>query len=442
MNGNEVRLVAALSSWGDEAALYNAFSSGAGGRIVLVGRATHLAQLEDQVRTYQANVVLIDHQLVKNTEGEKALADLIQRLRHNAEYPIVTIGVVYDPRWTQIFEEMGALGHITGPIGPQQIEELRNDLPVAIQIAYQERLRPDYIQRFSDSALRIIDSGAWQRHQIAIWSTKGGVGKTFISREIAVALGVLADRRTLLIDADMNCGKHHLHLPISADRNVYSLATVYKANRNTLTPAMVQQHLQRYQGTNLYILPGVYDMTLGGAEVLNGPQGEDFANALMDTVDTMGWDFVVWDLGQSYFVPMHLVPLRRASLILVIVTAEKSTAITVELALEGLRKQIAIEPERFRLLINMWDESLGLSARELVERTKLPEFARIPYDGSLSVHKSLNYAKPFVLEKPNPVSDALINAVAGIYRPLTTIWAKRGGAVHKERKLPFPFLRR
>jgi Mrp family chromosome partitioning ATPase len=313
MSDKEIRLVAALTAWGDEAALYNAFSSGEGRGIVLVGRAAHLAQLEDQARTYQANVVLIDHQIAKSTEGEKALADLIQRLRHNPEYPIVTIGVVYDPKWTQIFEQMGALGHVAGPIGPQQIEELRNDLPVAIQIAYQERLRPDYVQRFSDSALRIIDSGAWQKHQIAIWSTKGGVGKTFLSREIAVALGVLADRRTLLIDADMNCGKHHLHLPITAERNVYSLATVYRANRNTLSPAMVQQHLQRYQATNLYILTGVYDMTLGGAEVLNGPQGEAFANALMDTVEAMGWDFVIWDLGQSYFVPMHLVPLRRSA---------------------------------------------------------------------------------------------------------------------------------
>ena len=441
MSDKEIRLVAALTAWGDEAALYNAFSSGEGRGIVLVGRATHLAQLEDQVKTYQANVVLIDHQIAKSTEGEKALADLIQRLRHNPEYPIVTIGVVYDPKWTQIFEQMGALGHITGPIGAQQIEELRNDLPVAIQIAYQERLRPDYVQRFSESALRIIDSGAWQKHQIAIWSTKGGVGKTFLSREIAVALGVLADRRALLIDADMNCGKHHLHLPITAERNVYSLATVYRANRNTLSPAMVQQHLQRYQATNLYILTGVYDMTLGGAEVLNGPQGEAFANALMDTVEAMGWDFVIWDLGQSYFVPMHLVPLRRCSLILVIATAEKSTAMTVQLALEGLRKEIAIEPERFRLLINMWDESLGLSARELVELLKLPEFARIPYDGSLSVHKSLNYARPLVLEKPNPISDAIINAVAGLYRPISAIWAKRGGAVHKERKL-IPFLKR
>jgi MinD-like ATPase involved in chromosome partitioning or flagellar assembly len=190
MSDKEIRLVAALTAWGDEAALYNAFSSGEGRGIVLVGRAAHLAQLEDQARTYQANVVLIDHQIAKSTEGERALADLIQRLRHNPEYPIVTIGVVYDPKWTQVFESMGALGHITGPIGAQQIEELRNDLPVAIQIAYQERLRPDYVQRFSDSALRIIDSGAWQKHQIAIWSTKGGVGKTFLSREIAVALGV------------------------------------------------------------------------------------------------------------------------------------------------------------------------------------------------------------------------------------------------------------
>ncbi|MGQ9889793.1 MAG: AAA family ATPase [Aggregatilineales bacterium] len=426
--GREIRLVAALTAWADENALFNAY--GGQGPVRLMARASTLAQLEDQVKLHRANVVLIDHQIASGREGDAALVDVIQRLRHNPEYPIITFGVVYDPRWVQVFEDAGALGHISGPITPVQIQQLNDDLPVALQMAYQERLRPDYVHRFSDSALRLIDSGAWQRQDIAIWSPKGGVGKTFLAREIAVTLGVLADRRVLLIDADMNCGDQHTHLGLRTDRNVYSLATVFKANGNTLTPAMVQQHLTRYQG-NLQVLVGVFDMTLGGADVLVGRQGEAFANALMDTLPAMGFDFIILDLGQKFFEPMHLVPLRRSTLNLVVVTAELSTALETELALNELRKQIKLDAQRFRLLINKWDDRLGLSAGELVKRTGLPEFARIPYDLTLGVQISLNQKKPLVLDKPNEISDAIINAVTGLYRPIETIWRKRGGQTQK-----------
>lgn len=427
----EIRMVAALTSWADENALFNAFLGESGGPIRMMGRATSLAQLEDQVRLYRANVVLIDHQIGTGREGPEALVTVIQRLRHNPEYPIITFGVVYDPAWVKGFEDAGALGHIAGPITPLQIQQLRDDLPVALQIAYQERLRPDYVHRFSESALRMIDSGAWQRQDIGIWSPKGGVGKTFLSREIAVALGVLCDRRVLLIDADMNCGDQHTHLNLRPDKNIFSLATVFKANGNVLTPAMVQQHLTRYQG-NLQVLLGVFDMTLGGSEVLIGRQGEAFANALMDTLPAMGFDFVIWDLGQKFFEPLHLVPLRRSTLNLVVVTAELSTAMETELALGELRKQIRLDAQRFRLLINKWDERLGLSARELVEHTGLPEFARIPYDLTLGVQISLNQKRPMMLDKPNEITDAIANAIAGLYRPMETVWAKRGGHTPKK----------
>jgi hypothetical protein len=134
---------------------------------------------------------------------------------------------------------------------------------------------------------------------------------------------------------------------------------------------------------------------------------------------------------------MHLVPLRRCSLNLVVVTGEKSTALEMEMALGEMRsqRQLALDNTRFRLLINKWDDRLGLDARELVRRMGLPEFARIPYSGDLSVDLSLNQSRPLVLDAPGAVSNAVVGAVKGLYRPVEAIWEKRGGRARRKFRL-------
>ena len=237
-----------------------------------------MSDVDEVVRRYHANVFLIDHQMARGAGAGEALITLVQRLRHNPEYPIITFGLCYDPTWVKTFEEAGALGTVNGPLTELELQRLNDELPVAMNKAMQERLRPDYISRFSDSAITLIDSGAWQRQTISVWSTKGGVGKSFLAREIAVALGVICDRRTLLVDADMNCGDQHTYLRLSPNQNIWGLAKVFKTNGNTLTPAMVQQYLTPY-AANLSVLLGAHDMAMTAQAELRGRQGEAYAEA-------------------------------------------------------------------------------------------------------------------------------------------------------------------
>ncbi len=435
---NHIRLVSALTTMGDENALFSTYPAAGPNKIRFVARAQSLSDVEEVVRRYHANVFLIDHQMARGAGAGEALITLVQRLRHNPEYPIITIGLCYDPTWVKTFEEAGALGTVNGPLTTLELQRLNDELPVAMNKAMQERLRPDYISRFSDGAIKLIDSGAWQRQTISVWSTKGGVGKSFLAREIAVALGVICDRRTLLVDADMNCGDQHTYLRLSPNQNIWGLAKVFKTNGNTLTPAMVQQYLTPY-AANLSVLLGAHDMAMTAQAELRGRQGEAYAEALLDTLGAMGFDFIIFDLGQNFAEPMHLVPLKRCSLNLVVVTSEKSTALEMEMALNGLRneRELKLDNARFRLLLNKWDDRIGLDARELIHRLGLPEFARVPFGTDLKVDISLNQSKPLVLDPPNEVSNAIIGAVNGLYRPLETLWSGRKGKAKKKFRLPF-----
>lgn len=431
-----IRIVCALTTMADEGALFTAYPSSGPGKVRLMARAQHLHDIEAVVERYNANVVIIDHQVAGGLDAGPALVALIQRLRHRPGSPVVTFGVCYEPSWVKTFEEAGALGTIHGPITPMSVDQLNAELPVALNKALTERMQPAYLQKFSDGAIRLIDSGAWQRHVCTFWSTKGGVGKTFLAISFGVVLGVICDRRTVIVDADMNAGDVHTYLGLSPrDRNIWRLAQIYSANGNKLTPSMVQHQMTPYNG-NLSVICGAYDMALTGYDVLRGQQGHDFATALLSTLEVMGYDFVIFDLGQSFFEPLHLVPLLRSTMNLVVVTSEKAAAMEMELALANLRnqKQLNLDDKRFRLILNKWDDRMGLDARELVNRLGLPEFARVPFGQDLCVDISLNMSRPLVLDKPTPVTDAVAGAVSGLYRPVQSLWERRGGHMKVAKK--------
>src|SRR5690242_5847596 len=86
---DHIRLVCALTAMGDENALFNAYSTSGAGHIRFMARAQSLSEVEETVRRYRANVLLIDHQVARGDGAGQALITLIQRLRHMSEYPVI-----------------------------------------------------------------------------------------------------------------------------------------------------------------------------------------------------------------------------------------------------------------------------------------------------------------------------------------------------------------
>jgi pilus assembly protein CpaE len=435
----EIRMIAALTTMSDERIVLNSYAEDNPQGIQLMAKVTNLADVWDKVHEFGATVLVIDHLIGQGVDSGELLVSVIQRLRHNPEHPVITIGVCYDPVWHKTFIEAGALGTINGPITRAEIARLNAMLPSAMKKAYQERLDPNYVARFSEDAVRVIDSGKWERSTIAVWGPKGGIGKSFVALNMAVALGTLCDRRTLLIDADMNCGDIATYLNLECtDRGLFKLASLFHANK-MLSPLLVQQCLTPYflQGgrpSNLQVLIGAYKMGMAGDAMFTGARGKAFSTALMEVLPLMGFDFVIFDLGQSFHHPMHFVPLQRATTVLVVATSEKATALELVHALPELKMVVQgtpdkpMDPRRFRLLINRYDERLGVDPKELVKMIgNMPEWGRIPEEEDCEVALSLNHSKPLILEKPGRVAEGIISTVMGFYRPIESVWKSRGG---------------
>jgi MinD-like ATPase involved in chromosome partitioning or flagellar assembly len=420
-----LHLISLVREIGDEAALINAFPTHGDGMLKCVAHARALHQIQEQVDKHDASVVVIDSNVIHESQGLEAFGRLVRDLHRRARGGVIVVAIAYGSDWVPVFKRCECDVILAGPLNALAMDKLRDEMPGALAGLARKRESGGYTRYLSAEAEALLAQGEYRPQTISVWSTKGGVGKSLISSEIAIALGVLANKRTVLVDADMDVGDQHTYLKLPADRNIHGLANAF-LSRGKLTPAMVEDYLIPYDG-QLFVINGLHDMEMTAAEAVRGAQGERFCDALIQALDAIGFTFSVWDLGTNYHEALHLAPLKRCSLNFMVVTAELACVNEMIPAIADLRDTVSLSEHRFRLILNKWTDEAGVSAKEIVRQIGLAESGRIPLD-ALTVLLAQNHAAPLVLGKPGPVSNALIDIASIAYPALRHIWRARGGA--------------
>ncbi|RME41763.1 MAG: hypothetical protein D6796_15410, partial [Caldilineae bacterium] len=344
-------------------------------------------------------------------------------------------------------ERAGAVGHLYTPLDSSSVRRLAASIPRQLREALQYRASDKYIPQLSREAAQIVDRGGWQRQVVAFWSPSGGVGKTTLSANLAAALGVIAGKKTLLIDADMNKGDVHILFDMTHDRprNIYALAARYdslasgsggngRSGRLDLSPQTLQNHLTPYGNTRLSVLKGIPFTHMAATEYLGTYQTLDFMNALFDAATRM-FDFVVVDCGQSYNHPVHLVTLERANLIYLVVNTTVTSLFQARQVLQWATRRetagaahtknfrIYLERDRVRVVVNKFHERHGISRKEIQQALLgMPVFREVPIAEEEEVVIALNAREPLVLyDRKSPVSQAILGLGESIYPPLGDI---------------------
>jgi len=383
-------------------------------------------------------VVMVDAEV----EGY-SLQELMS-LKQNSASPFVIVGLAQ--AGSSALEEMMSVGIDAAyplPLSEKTLARMEDELFEKYQSVAKAwgkgvwgAAAPDAIK----AATAAAGGTPWQRQAIAVWSPKGGVGKTALACELAATLAALGGRSIALVDANMNGGHIKLRLNVNAPQTILHAASTYHTHKGH--PSLESDAIQKVHnilvplpGTdNLRVMAGVANMRQSTNENVLGEKGLEFARWLINILKRQ-YDFVIVDVGSSINVGVHLGMIQEVDFVIAVCEPDLTSLADVK---EGVHRSIiprmGIDIGRFGLVINKWQDNLGVSLKEAARYAGISAMGIIPNDATgnvtLAGNSGHSYVAKFANRKDNSkATEATLNGFAQLagqfYSPILAAWGER-----------------
>ena len=238
-----------------------------------------------------------------------------------------------------------------------------------------------------------IDAGADRNGSvITIFSPKGGVGKTTVAVNLAVALSGSGAVRVCLVDLDLAFGDVAITLQLIPE---HTIAEAVDAEEH-LDFAFLETLLTRHENCSILAAP-------------THPEGKDrITPGLIRRVLRVlrrHFDYVIVDTSPS-FDDQVLHAFDETDECILVATLDVPTVKNMKVAIETLDGLDLVQGHR-HLLLNRADDEVGLSPANVETLLKMPVATALPT--ALAVANATNHGRPIVLSRPeHPVSKALV----------------------------------
>ncbi|HEX7067712.1 MAG TPA: response regulator [Candidatus Limnocylindria bacterium] len=269
-----------------------------------------------------------------------------------------------------------------------------DEFATSIKRVYERELaRREELQAARDAAVPQMGHGqenAEDHQVIAVFSPKGGAGRTTIATNLALALKRETNQRVALIDANLQFGDVGVLLNLNPkNRSMLDAVEGGEPDRDILESVVIDHST----GIRVLLAPP-------------SPEGADLVTpAYLRKMTEMlreNHDWVVVDLP-SGLNDHSLGILDAADQILVVAALEITTIKNVRLFLE-VADQLDYERSKLRLVINRSDASQGIRIGDVEASIRRPIDGSIVSDGRLAV-LAVNRGVPFVISHPeSPLS--------------------------------------
>jgi pilus assembly protein CpaE len=314
------------------------------------------SKVPGQAQQLRPDVIIVDALLQGRTKG----LTLVQQLNEQKiPAPVIVLTVPQNP--VEMNPERGIHGVLSMPFsGYDLINRIQN-----VHIAYQAS-----------------EEGGMSR-LISVFAPKGGVGKTTIAFNLAVAVAQQA-RRTVLIDGSLQFGDMRALLKVPVDApSILDLPT------DRIQESDLQDVLWRDpSGVDILLAPPRVEM----AEMVTVRDVDKILSILRHV-----YEVIVLDTA-SALSDINLAFLDASDTILEIVTYD-STTIHNTIAVADAFRSIGYPASKVRYLINRSDSPGGISPDDLARALgRVPEHSVVS-DGLLVVQAN-NEGIPFVLASP------------------------------------------
>jgi pilus assembly protein CpaE len=245
---------------------------------------------------------------------------------------------------------------------------------------------------------------------ITVFSPKGGTGKTVIATNLAAALSKAGDRRTLLLDLDLQFGDAAIMLGIEPEKTIFDFVNA----PGELDPDKLAGYITKHK-SGLDILPA--PLRPEDAELVT----EAKLGRLIE-VARATYDAIVVDTSPFFHGPM-LATLDRTDDLLLVCSLDVPTLKNVRLAL-GTLEMLSFPPGRIRVVLNRANSKVGMKQREVEAALEIKVHYEVPSDRAVPI--SVNKGAPAILSDPGSDFSRSIDSMAKGLFPKEE--AKRSGA--------------
>jgi pilus assembly protein CpaE len=230
---------------------------------------------------------------------------------------------------------------------------------------------------------------------ITVFSAKGGVGKTTVSTNVAVALSMLG-HRVCLVDLDLGSGDVAITLQLSSVNTIVDALSI----SGDVGPEELAPLLTKYSDN-------MWTLLAPNAPELNGSIGRHLVGHILATLK-QSFDYVVVDTPPA-FDDHVLQAFDESDLLLLLLTLDIPALKNLKITLETLNL-LNFPRDKYRIVLNRADSKVGLTASEVEKTLKSTIAASIP--STHEVPASVNRGEPIVSSQPRHAVSQIFMAIA------------------------------
>ena len=350
-----------------------------GDTVVVVGQANSADEVVEQAKIVRPDIVLMDIDLP--SEGGLAATEILV-----SEVPascVILMSSHFEPNDLRNAMLVGAKDYVIKPFTEDEI------LPSLLRVSSKKQLSK------RDTAEQE------QGKVITVFSTKGGVGKTMLATNLAVALAEKNGAKVAIVDCDLQFGDVSLCLNVMPKASIVDMVTdIEHLDENVLSRYMVSF------SEKLHILPAPFQPE--DAEKVSARHLTSIFKLLKKQ-----YQFIVVD-SAPIFNDATLAAVDIADLVLVVTSPDLTTTKNVKLCLETL-ETLGYSKEKVEVVLNRANSEGGLSIKEMEESLQRQFLAAFPSENQL-VMSSVNKGIPFVISQPgSPIAREVFNLSKKIF---------------------------
>ncbi len=386
--------------------------------IEVVGGASDGQQAIDMAKKASPDIVLLDLNMPV-VDGITAAAAIRESGCGSA---VIMMSVQDDVQYFRQAMLAGAREFLTKPFTGQ-------DLIGAIRRVYEHSERPS-ANRVAVTPAQTVSTPIKNGRIVTVFGPKGGVGRTTIAVNLAVAMRSASGKEVALVDGNLQFGDAGVLLSLQPHKTIVDLLPHVSALDQEIFDDLLLRH---DSGVRVLLAPARPEM----AELITP---EIFNRILTKLRES--FDYIVVDTFPSFQDTM-LGTLDVSDQVLVVFTGEM-TAIKNVRNFVDVTRALGYPREKLMLVLNRADSAGGIKASDIEKSLGHPISEQIPSDYRL-VASSLNAGVPFVSAHPkSKVAQGLIDLARRIAEvaPSEVSGSSKAGRAAQMFKIPVPFRRR